>query len=302
VPNWRLRLIRSLPIGVLTVAMLTAASTASAALCTSGFAHNYGKPLQGMPATRKAPLEHLPFAPTRVFFARVGPGPLLVGESKVGINLSYTPYHPGHHLSPPLNWLVEVRLSRVDRRGRQTELVKLLKRRVKRVRSAEDKPSGDVTLASSISEPGLYRVTIAFSDLSGAHLARYSEYVRLLPVIQSVQLSLNGSSFRPGESIDATLENRGTEMLRYGLGYTIESFDGATWSRSSIDPPQPVLAIGLSSGPGEKASCWTFQIPPDAPSGLYRFAWSGEALIPGASPARARKLEFQPEFTIGPPE
>jgi hypothetical protein len=277
-------------------------TSAAARFCEGGVIHDYTKPLKQMPEIRRPPLnEHLPFGPARVFLGQIGPGPLLIGGGEVGFGLSFSPFYPGHHLSPSLNWGVVIRVARVDRWGRTTEVVGLLEKQVTRLRSTDEQPSGDLALSPRLSKPALYRVEITISDADGKRLGRYGEYLRVLRPSLDAGISLNKTSFYPGETVVATLENPGTDALFYGLGYGIEGFDGSSWGRAPISPSGPVPAIGLGTGPGEKSSCWNFPIPANAAAGLYRFAWSGEAIRGPFPPGRRSPLALYSEFQILPP-
>jgi hypothetical protein len=278
-----------------------AVPTAAAAIsCENEIVHDYAKPLKRLPKLRQPPLETLPFAPARVFFDQIGRGPLITGSGKVGFSLSYSSY-PNHHPSPRLNWVVAVNIAEIDGRGRTTRVIRFIEEEVKRLRSADDEPSGDLLLAAKISKPGLYRAQITFSRPSGERLGRYGGYVRLLRPTLDAGIALNKASFHPGETLIATLENRGAEALSYGLGYTIEGFYGVGWRPAPISPSGPVPAIGLEMGAGEKSTCWSFLIPANAAAGAYRFAWFGEATRSTLRGQRATPLARYSEFQILPP-
>jgi hypothetical protein len=199
-----------------------------------------------------------------------------------------------------LNWLVEAQLARVDRRGRTTQSLGKIIKQVSRLRSTDDRPSGDLDLSFRVSKPALYRVEITFTDQAGKRLGRYGKYFRVLRPSLDARLVLNGAEFRPGETVSAHLENYGTDSLYYGLGRTIERYDGSSWTVAPESSQGVVLAIGLSSGPGESASCWSFNIPPNEPPGRYRFVWSGEALHGSFLRLHRIRLRLEPEFQIPP--
>lgn len=309
VGNWREKHRRR---GVCRATLVTAAvlgivgsapaSPAMAAFCQTAIVHNYAKPLERMPDLRKPPMEqHLPFGPARVFFGQIGHGPLLVGQSAIGFSLSYSPYRRNHHLSPRLDWNIVTRLTWVDQRGRAKKVLGVIEKRVNRLRSTDDRPSGDLSLAFDVSKPGLYRIESIFRDQSGKRLGRFGEYIRVLRPSLDVRLTLNGMSFRPGDTVSARLENYGTEPLFYGLGYSIEYYDGASWARPPTQPTYTVVpAIGLSSGPGQAASCWNFPIPTDAPSGRYRFVRDVEHFAGGLLPRKGKTLTLAAEFNVAP--
>jgi hypothetical protein len=263
------------------------------ALCQRGVVHDYEKPLKRLPSLRSVPTsEHLPFAPRNLFFYRVGRGALLLGGGEVGYSLYLeSAAQPGGRA---IGWLVTAKLSEIDLRGH-----KVARSRWRRLRVLESPYSQRLAFRVS-KEPALYRLEIVFRAKSGKKLARYGEYFRVVESKIDARLELPTTIFRPGRIVAPKLVNRGTEPLFYGLSYAIEAFDGARWAPAKISPTGPVLAIGISSGPGEWASCWRFSIPPDATPGLYRFVWSGDAGRNGELNGR-NPLTLTAEFEILPP-
>lgn len=282
------------------IAGFVSTSQAGAAFCETGIVHNYLKPLERMPEVRQAPVDqHLPFGPFRVFLGHTNRVPLQVGSGELGFHLSYSPFHLHKHFSPRLDWLVTAQLTRVDRRGRSIELLGRIKKQVKRLRSSDDRPRDTLHFSFEVSNPALYRVEIAFRGRSKEMLARYGEYIRVLRPRFDAQLALDRSSFRPGEVVSPRLENYGTESLFYGLDYSIESYDGVSWTPAPIKASGIVPAIGLGTGPGGAASCWNFRIPMDAPPGLYRFVREVEHAA-GLFGHRGEPIALTAEFDIAP--
>ncbi|MGE5281858.1 MAG: hypothetical protein ACM3N0_05980 [Chloroflexota bacterium] len=272
-------------------------AVASGALCEYGVVHNYTKPLKRLPHLRPSPpAEHLPFGPARVFLNHSG-GPLFVGGGEVGYSLSFSPYFSGHHLSPPLNWIVEARYVRVDRRGRPTKVRGHIVRRVKRLHSSEDKPSGTLDFLFKVGRPALYRLEITFSKLSGKRLARFGEFLRVLKPKLDTGLSLNGTAFQPGEHVLATVNNYGTTSLSFGLSRTIEYFDGASWEPAPNSSQGPIPLPLLWAGPGDSAQCWSFTIPPEEPQGLYRFVIHVDSSRPHPA-VKGKPLTLSSEFQV----
>jgi hypothetical protein len=159
----------------------------------------------------------------------------------------------------------------VDSQGQPVRVLGDLIRRVKRLRDDEAEPSGRLVFLFKAGKPALYRLEITFSDLSGKRLARYGEYLRVLEPKLDARLTLNGTTFKPGERVTARLNNYGTTTLSFGLDRSIDFFDGASWVSAPNSAQGPVLAIGLGLGPGGSAECWGFTIPPEEPPGEYRF-------------------------------
>lgn len=84
------------------------------------------------PGRRKvglALLEHLSFAPARVFFGRDGYGPLRLGPGKRGFSLVFSPWTDGNSASRRVGWQVTSRLTQLDRRGRILAPPKTIERR-----------------------------------------------------------------------------------------------------------------------------------------------------------------------------
>jgi hypothetical protein len=272
-------------------------TAASGALCEYGVVHDYAKPLSRLPHLRQNPLtEHLPLGPARVFLNHSG-GPLFVGGGEVGYSLSFSPYFPGHHLSPPLNWIVEARYVRVDKRGRPTKVRGHIVRRVKRLRSDQDKPSGVLDFLFKVGRPALYRLEITFSEFSGKRLARFGEYLRVVEPKLDARLSLSGTAFQPGERVLAGVDNYGTTSLSFGLFRTIEYFNGASWEPAPNSSQGIVSLPLLWAGPGASAQCWGFTIPAGEPQGLYRFVVHVDSRRPDPQ-LKGESLTLSSEFQV----
>jgi hypothetical protein len=272
-------------------------TAASGALCEYGVVRDYTKPLKPLPHFRQSPVtEHLSFAPARVFLNHRG-GPLFVGGGEVGYSLSFSPYFPEHHLSPPLNWIVEARYARVDKHGRPTQVRGHIVRRVKRLHSDEDKPSGALDFLFKVGRPGLYRLEITFSEFSGKRLARFGEYLRVLTPELDARLSLSGTAFQAGERVQARIENYGTTSLSFGLSRTIEYFNGASWEPALNSSQGAVLLPLLWAGPGVSTQCWDFTIPSAEPQGLYRFVVRADSSRPGPG-LKGKPLTLSSEFQV----
>jgi hypothetical protein len=287
------------PIAVAAGLVAAAApASASATFCQTAVVHDYMKPLEQTPAIRPVPLDgHLPFGPARVFVGRANPLQLLVGPSEAGFSLSFSPYYRGAKYSPLLNWIVEARFASVDRRGETRELLGIRREDVKRLRSDES-GSGRLLLSFDVKQPGLYRVEMTIERPSGKRLVRYGEYIRMVPRRENLRLALPTAQVRPGEVVSPWLENRGTESLFYGLGYAIERWNGSAWEPVPL-PFSAVPAIGLGTGPGRAASCWSYQVPSDATPGRYRFVLRLDRGW-GIWSAQEREATLTAEFEVTP--
>jgi hypothetical protein len=148
-------------------------------------------------------------------------------------------------------------------------------------------------------EPALYRLEVVFRDHSGKRLGRFGRNLRVLKSHSDEQLTLLQSAYQAGETVAPRLENEGTDRLLLGLGYGIEEFDGTDWVATSLGP-EFFLLIGLSSFPGEAASCWKFTIPMDTAPGRYRFQTSADIYKTTGRKERPEHSSLTVEFEVVP--
>ena len=267
---------------------------AASAFCDAELVRDYLKPLESLPPIPGPPTSgDLPFGPVGLSLNAKNHDPLTIGKSVVGFKLAFK--SRSGRPSPYLGWTVIARLLRV---GSGEHSRRLIERKQAHLGKLGQGRRRDFSFHIA-GAPALYRLEFELRDIHGIRLGHYGEYFRIVRPTLDAQLSLNGIFFRPGEAVDACLENFGTEPLSYGLGYSIEVFDGATWSRSPIDPPRAIPFLLLRTGAGEAASHWSFLIPANAPSGWYRFAWTGTASRQGDfRPGRGQPVVLTPEFQI----
>lgn len=181
---------------------------------------------------------------------------------------------PGATLSPRLDWLVTASLAQIDRQGRVRGVLHTAARHVARLAS-----HGEAVFHLPFNfKPGLYRLEIVFQNKGGKRLGRFGDYFRALQRNPDSRLTLNGSSFGAGETVSAQAGEYGFGWMTLDDVYSIESYDGSTWSKAPISPTQISLLIGPLLGPGDATTCWDFPIPVDAPPGLYRFVLGGMTL------------------------
>jgi hypothetical protein len=287
-------------VGAGALAFALSCGTASAGMntfCDTGVVHDYTTPLKRLSRIRPAPFgSPLSFGPARVFLGHFGNGSLQLGPGKRGFTLSFSPYEEGH-FSPRLDWQVTSRLLEVDRDGEQVGAPETIEKDVKRLRSVDDVGHGTEFAYDVPGRPALYRVEIVFENAKGERLGRFGENFRVLRPSLDVGLVLNGTSFHRGETVRAWLLNPGVAFLFFGLGRAIEFNDGTAWTRPPVEFPNgPVPAIGLSLGPGEKASCWQVTIPADAVPGTYRFTERLDYYF--SFLGHRRPFEASAEFTV----
>ncbi|HEY6145150.1 MAG TPA: hypothetical protein VIV13_02660 [Solirubrobacterales bacterium] len=252
---------------------------------------DYTRVLERLPAIPPPPLdERLDFAPAQVVLNHRSSGLLQLGHEERGFALAFGPFEEDGSASRRLDWQVTSRLAKLDRRGRRVGPLRTIEKHVKRLRAVDF----DFEISG---KPAIYRLEIVFENSEGERLARFGEYFRVLRPSLDVELVLDGTTFRRGDTVRASLLNRGVAILSFGLFKTIEYNDGAAWTTPPVPFPHgPVPAIGLVIGPGVKASCWKTTIPTDAAPGVYRFATEVEHSSRGAF--GGSPLDLGAEFTV----
>lgn len=280
---------------VMSMALVGPATPAGADFCQSQVIHDYAKPLKRLPALPSPPVDdHLSFAPARVFLSRYSSGSLQLGPGKRGFALSFSPWSEDNSASRRVGWNVLTRLVEIDRRGKALTAPQTIERQVKRV-PADDGLDFSFEVPGS---PALYRLEIVFENGRGERLARFGENFRVLRPSLDVDFVLNGSSFHRGDEVKAYLVNRGASFLSFGLGQTIQYYDGASWVAPPVAFPGGIVPlIGLGIGPGVKTTCWGTAIPSDAALGTYRFAKTVDHST-GTLFARGAPLEVSAEFSV----
>jgi hypothetical protein len=287
-------------LGAAIVILIAAAPSSARAgsFCETSVVHNYLKPLESLPSLKAEPArQRLPFGPSNLFFGISGQGPLIVdgpetGNQEVGYFLDYTPTNP-HPTGKYLDWLVTAKLDRIDSTGLVRNSTGF-----KQVRGLHFRSSHTLSLELP-EEPALYRLEVVFRDHSGKRLGRFGRYLRALKSHSEERLTLTQSTYSAGETVAPRLEDEGTDRLFYGLGYRIDEFDGVNWVPTSLGP-KFFLLIGLSSFPGEAASCWRFTVPANTPPGRYRFYTSADVYKTTARDERPRRSALTAEFEVVP--
>jgi hypothetical protein len=277
----------------LAAAPATAGPAPSGGICTMGMVYDYEAALGGMPPLRTLPADNdLPFGPPGLFLdSRYPPRDIrLPGDEMLGFRFTAKPREvkPSY---PLLDWRVTARLTRVNRRGVVREVLAEVPRRVSRMRRSIPFP------LELEGEPGFYRLEIVFRE-GGRRIGRFGQYVRVLSPSVDVRLGLNGTTFRPGDTVIPRLENYGAANLGFGLlgaGFQIEK--SGAWAPAWGSGPAP--AIGLGAGPGESAECWSRKLPADAQPGRYRFNLQVDHVLEERGPA-AGEQTYSAEFTVLP--
>jgi hypothetical protein len=249
-----------------------------------------------------APFDRMPKLPTPGWEGRVGLGfrnialiryvqePRLPGGGDVGYVLQQLRNTPPAHP----RWDIAVTISRLDRSGRPVERVDLRTWRVRRVASARP-------LELPVPERrGLYRVTAALTNLAGRKLRSFGYYFRVAKPIRRARLALTATSYRPGETVFARVENYGTETVRYGVPYAIERLEGDVWASAPESPRGRWILPLLGSRPGWSGECNGFGIPASTPPGRYRIVKEVEYEAPDRVPRYSEPTFLTAEFDVVP--
>lgn len=297
--RFRIRITRNrrsgVAIGAVALFLLLAVPSASA-FCSQSMLVDYLAPLKQLPPVR-GPATTLPFGPKGIQLMRKGSSETLTrlgtNESTEPVGFALTFESPTGALSHRLGWLVKSRLVAFSPGGHRKVLAKKFVP-VNWIRSGNRR---NFTFQLP-QKPGSYLVEVDFRRRSnGSRIERFGDYLQAITPSQETKLVLNATTFRPGETVSACLENYGTEPLSYGERFGIESKAVTGWSPASIQPNGPASAIGIITQPGMAAPLNSFAIPSNAPTGLYRYVWHGEDAPPGGpeGPEFSLSSEFQIE-------
>jgi hypothetical protein len=297
----------------LAVAFFGWASPARALTCETKVVHDYLRPVESFPPLRPIPAtgNALPFGPASLHLESRRGSPAIREAKSSYLTLPglrqtrYTLSREGESRDVRLNWLVTAKLVRLNRRGEASRMLGWSRRHI-----ASLAPGQKASLQlPALDQAGFYRFEIAFRNGAGDPLGRFGEYARVLhPTRPEGRMTLNKTSFLPGEVVTAHVEQLGIGWIDMNDVYSIEVFDGSTWIRAPISPRELSLLIGTVVGPGEATSvshfnagapCWGFTVPPGAAPGLYRFVIDGTSLkINENRLTRGSPLSLSAEFQI----
>lgn len=234
--------------------------------CSDRVVRDYEAPLRGLPADRVPARGSLPFAPDRVSLQGWGDRTVLQ-SSGIGYWLMATgrTVSDGSLASPVrLDWEVQMRLWRIDRRGRPQRLAAEKRWWVRSI----GYPQG-VNL-SLRSRPGIYRFDMAISKRDGRVLNSYRRYVRILPERVKLRIATSRRTVSGGELLVGRLENLGTypALLVSWPILGVERFDGEGWV---LAEPEGDWTSESTLQAGVSGHCKHVFIPSDATEGAYRF-------------------------------
>ena len=250
-------------------ALLALPAQASAAgFCEKHVVADYEQPLREMPQLASPdPKAKLRFASRPVYLEKRREGPLyLLGRQKqVGYALSIPPPPPAARKRPALDLLVTSKLAEVDSTG---STKRILDTRRKRVTGPKSAGWMDLDLPDRVA---YLRLEIVFRNKAGKRLGRYGEYLRVVPEVTDVRMTLNGTTFHPGETVEACLENYGTTETDFGACEpSLQVLENGAWARPAFVKLAYCPAIAYILQAGWATRLGRIALPPDAPPGQYR--------------------------------
>jgi hypothetical protein len=270
-------------LALIALAVVPGSALAAPGTCDTGVAHDYRAELAELPGTRLAPtgLEpELPFGPDDVHFAPLKQSQgILVNQPGSQIQVGYNLRLPAGPNPPTVDWVVTTKLFRTGSKSPQRGgLLDSLRRRIHR-------PSDKSWLGLDFdaARNGLYRVEVVFRE-GGRKIGRFAEYFRVLSPFIDAQLKLNGTVFHPGDTVEACVENRGTERIGYGTcgGIDLGVFVAGGWvtprfEREEEEKRGPVYCPASLRilGPGRSTFAGRRALPLDVEPGSYRAAAGG---------------------------
>jgi hypothetical protein len=157
-------------------------------------------------------------------------------------------------------------LERVDGRGRRIEHPRTTRMHLANTRTLRSKVTGFRLPAA----PAFYRISIRILGASGQELGHFGEYVRVMQPRVRADLRGEAPSYAAGELAHFKVVNLGTRVVSYGLGLTVEVFNGVTWELANVFPVQRVPRKAIALEAGATGACEGLPIPTDAPLGRYR--------------------------------
>ncbi len=255
------------------------AAAAGADFCRGVSIRDDEGPLRGMPPHHAPPEGELPF----------GPRNLSMYKLNFGSRLALVGGHIGYRFAAKsagrrtlhLNWRVSAALTRVDRGGRPLRS----ERTVERV-FGDVQDLNELEFGFPATESGFFRIEIAFANLGGKVLGRYSEYFRVLPRRVRLELAASSRAVSPGGVVQARIRNTGTVGAIVRPQIAVQRREAGEWVEYARlqASPRSIRRFRWTLGGGQASPCVAFRVPATAGAGEYRF--SGYALPFAQRPAR----------------
>lgn len=261
-----------------------AAAETEPAFCASKTLHDYLAPLQRMPKLRELPYRRR----AEPLFHGVN-----IGAS--GPSLAVSGGSAGYQLQWDTNpkWDITVTLARVNGSGK---VVQRLGRRHLRLGDLGQALITEPHFALPEDKPAVYRTTLLIRSHSGRKLAEFGNYYRVIRHTVHARLATDATTYRPGSTLFARVEDPGAAFILFGEEFFIEKREGEEW----VPLPEAPFPMGLFEvAPGTTSNhCTVFPIPASMPAGRYRL--SQEVVISWPTQLRQLRPMLRAEFDVVP--
>ncbi len=253
-----------------------AANRASGTACNGDVATDFATPFSRMPRVHPPPKSGvLPFAPPRTHLYRSATSQIQAGGGGFGYAFSAERTPTKGFV---LGWIVRTKVVEVDADGHEVKLV-ADRRHIWNVVHDIRRLDFWVPLTR---RPAFYRYSLEFQRNDGHRLARYSQYVRVVPPTLKVALHASAPVYGAGENSVFQVANYGTEPISFGSGLTIKALVAGQWVPATGFSQSPVRRKAFGLEAGELGRCEHLPIPSDTPAGIYRAEKLISSLFSGA--------------------
>jgi hypothetical protein len=125
-------------------------------------------------------------------------------------------------------------------------------------------------------DPGLYRASVTIRKVGGRTFASYRQFINVLPLRDRISIGIrDGGVYRPGDTVFARVENRGTReaLLPEGSTLVVERLEGGVWVKAEANGEAPSVMFEDPEflPAGQASGCSNFTIPSNA-STSFRFS------------------------------
>jgi hypothetical protein len=229
--------------------------------CDGSVVHDFLAPLARMRKLHGPPRsEMLGFGPAGT---RIGTLHRLNYEAEeIGIWIQFDRSLP--ELRPA--WTMTTTVVRVDARGRPLEEIGRHRIRIDDLRDIH-RYRGIVQVGAG---PAFYRATVVIQTASGSRLGHFGAYFRNVRPVGRARLELDATSYRPTDLVLGRVESFGTVSVLYYPEYSIESWNGLSWSPIPETPKDFEYPLQWALAGRVGTDCSEFQIPATVPAGRYR--------------------------------
>jgi hypothetical protein len=229
--------------------------------CVPAKTVDYLRHLRDLPAIKHVPSDHrLSLKPKGLRLLPIGG--LLPGGGKAGFRLEAESLQTYR-----LGWKMNLETYQVNARGKPVRQLASKRLRLESPRVLGSDPASMTVSLSA--QPAIYRQDLTIRDGHGSQVARFSEYVRVVPYRKKARLTASPQVVAPGGLVFARIENLGTVSLSFGPAITLEQRTAAGWN---VPPGQPKFwpPIAIEIGGGAAGECEHFRLPHGLSPGTYR--------------------------------